>query len=336
MSKLRTILCLISLQLPLFNMATVQIPDQLILEGEKYDLNTYILEAYFKNNPEKRPVSNTISVTSLHRGYIANYEFIDDVCYLTAVLIPTIDTTIQKRSEVLYENVIHELFDSDKYVVPVDWYEGLLYMTSKYGSANDLTAIIKHTIVELKNSKLGKVKHFSNAQLASFRQSQFLRFKQTDEYVKIKQDLRYKSFDEAKIEKIVATNIFSYLKSILVNDNDSKMTTNLSNKLEDDTVIVQLEYYGWGCPCPQWISKENKLIYESKEGVSKEEGVNLFWYIKPANDSLPDPFELTDDMNRLTLEFKGRFFVEPQFLGVEGEQGPARTLLYYSVRPLKE
>ena len=32
--------------------------------------------------------------------------------------------------------------------------------------------------------------------------------------------------------------------------------------LESDTVEIVLEYYGMMCDCPQWISPENKLIYE--------------------------------------------------------------------------
>lgn len=116
---------------------------------------------------------------------------------------------------------------------------------------------------------------------------------------------------------------------------EPNLITNFSKELENDTVVVELEYYGWGCPCPQWITKNNKVIYESKDKGSEDKNLSLFWNVKPANDSLPNPFDLTDDMENLTFEFKGRFYVEPQFLGDEGEQGPARTLLYYSVSHLK-
>ncbi len=109
-----------------------------------------------------------------------------------------------------------------------------------------------------------------------------------------------------------------------------------NKKLETDTVIVTLEYYGWFCPCPQWITPENKIIYESRNiKTDSTKKLNLFWNIKPKNDFVKNPFDLTEAMKNLTFEFKGQFYIEPQFLGDEGEQGPAKTLLYYSVKQKK-
>ncbi|KXX66499.1 hypothetical protein [Flammeovirga sp. SJP92] len=113
------------------------------------------------------------------------------------------------------------------------------------------------------------------------------------------------------------------------------MVTNSTKILENDTIVVELEYYGWLCPCPQWITKKNKIIYESTNAVNKDKDLSLFWNIKPANDSLPSPFDLTDDMENLRFKFTGQFYVNPQFLGDEGEKEPAKTLLYYSVKHLK-
>ena len=107
------------------------------------------------------------------------------------------------------------------------------------------------------------------------------------------------------------------------------------NALEKDTVLVVLEYSGWGCPCPQWITSENKLIYESRKTENEPKKLDLFWNVKPAHDSVKIPFDLTEDMENLKFEFKGQFYVEPQFLGDEGEQGPAKTFLYYSVKHKK-
>lgn len=107
----------------------------------------------------------------------------------------------------------------------------------------------------------------------------------------------------------------------------------INNKLEPDTIILTLEYYGWGCPCPQWIKPENKIIYESLiETTDSNNNLDVFWNIIPANDSVKNPFELTDNMEDLIFEFTGQFYVEPEFLGDEGEQGPAKTFLYYSVK----
>jgi len=127
-------------------------------------------------------------------------------------------------------------------------------------------------------------------------------------------------YDEVKI-KYVVTDL-KYDKVNLKQKNNKKLV--------NDTVTIDLEYYGWGCPCPQWITPKNKILYESKDNV-----LNLFMNVIPENDSLPNPLDLTEDMENLHFEFKGRFFVEPQLLGDEGEQGPAKTLLYYEVKHKK-
>ncbi|MEO1051445.1 MAG: hypothetical protein AAFX87_12520 [Bacteroidota bacterium] len=112
---------------------------------------------------------------------------------------------------------------------------------------------------------------------------------------------------------------------------DQRETT-YDDKLEKDTSVVTLEYYGWGCPCPQWITPGNKAIYESNSESDTAKNLDLFWHIIPANDSVKHPFDLIEDAKNMVFEFEGRFFLEPQLLGDEGEQGPAKTLLYHSLK----
>jgi hypothetical protein len=116
-------------------------------------------------------------------------------------------------------------------------------------------------------------------------------------------------------------------ESLLINKATEQIRPQLN--LEKDTITIVLEYYGWACPCPQWITTENGSIYNSNP---KKKNLNLFWNITPAFDSLPSPFSLKNDMKKLRFEFKGQFYVEPQFVGEEGEQRPAKTLSYYSVK----
>lgn len=127
-------------------------------------------------------------------------------------------------------------------------------------------------------------------------------------------------YDSEKVEYIV--------KNLRIKNIDYK-------KLENDTVTIELEYYGWGCPCPQWITVNNKIQHESKNKGQKDKNFDLFWNVEPASDTLPNPFDLTDDMENSRFEFTGQFYVDPQFLGDEGEKGPAKTLLYYSMKHIK-
>jgi hypothetical protein len=110
------------------------------------------------------------------------------------------------------------------------------------------------------------------------------------------------------------------------------MPDETSLELETDTQTVTLEYYGWGCPCPQWITPENKLVY----ALDLSKKLDVFWNIKAANDSVPNPFDLAKDMNALKFEFKGQFFKYPQLVGDEGEQTPAKTFRYISVKWIED
>ena len=95
-------------------------------------------------------------------------------------------------------------------------------------------------------------------------------------------------------------------------------------------------YFGWMCPCAQWITRENKMIFEEKSNRKEAYGDSLFYYAIPAADSIPSPFDLTEDMNNLKFRFTGRFFKEMQSMNEEGEMRPAITLMYDKVELIKD
>lgn len=53
---------------------------------------------------------------------------------------------------------------------------------------------------------------------------------------------------------------------------EPSLISNLSKELEDDTIAGELEYFGWRCPYPQWITLElaksktfsNKLLLRNQ------------------------------------------------------------------------
>ena len=114
---------------------------------------------------------------------------------------------------------------------------------------------------------------------------------------------------------------------------------NLVLSLNPDTVTIVLEYVGWGCPCPQWISAENRLLYEEWKKENDSYPEDFFYNIEWGNSSLPDPLDaLIKDSTETpwTFEFTGQFYKEPMFLGHEGELWKGLTLRYYFVRLLEK
>jgi len=120
---------------------------------------------------------------------------------------------------------------------------------------------------------------------------------------------------------------------------ENPIQENLISSLEPDTLVIVLEYVGWGCPCPQWISRENRLLYEEWKKENDAYPEEFFYNIEWANPSLPNPLdELINDTIETpwTFEFTGQFYKEPKFLGHEGELWKGKTLRYYSVRRVGE
>ncbi len=122
---------------------------------------------------------------------------------------------------------------------------------------------------------------------------------------------------------------------ILLTEKRKEQKKLIVNELETDTVTIILEYFGWLCPCPQWISSDNKKTYLKLINNDSIKYTSLFWNIKPANDSIQSPFDLIDDdFSNLKFKFTGRFFKKEQWLGDEGEMAPAKTLSYETVELL--
>ncbi len=119
---LRIISLFLIAMLPLGAFATIQAPDYLIYEGEKYPLHDMNpLEELFQEDEELRPKTEFIS-TGNWRGYIATFSIKNNELFLSDI------TTEKKDPNKKYGNinvsVIQEVFP-DKSARKMDWYSGL-------------------------------------------------------------------------------------------------------------------------------------------------------------------------------------------------------------------
>lgn len=83
---MKTIILLILLLITNIIHSTEQIQDKIIYEWKEYNLNEYILQEYFEENPELEP-NVEITSTDLWRGYIASCAVIENKLYLIDVVI---------------------------------------------------------------------------------------------------------------------------------------------------------------------------------------------------------------------------------------------------------
>ncbi len=120
----------------------------------------------------------------------------------------------------------------------------------------------------------------------------------------------------------------SNTKSSIANNRNT-----VSQELEKDIIELEMEYFGQLCPCPQWITAKNKIIYEQQQRKNESHNDSLFYHIIPTSTITQNPFDLvTTNTNPLKFKFTGRFFKERQYINEEGApQVPVKTFMYSKV-----
>lgn len=157
----RILVLLISLMLlPKAVLATAQIPDRLIYEGETYALFNEPLEEYFtEKNPRPKDVFPSGYCSACWRGYIATWEIKESFLYLNKLVEGTCSSDAK-------EIAISKIFPGQEAPVKATWFNGelrvpqgeeLLYVHMGYGSVYE-----RDLILTIKNGKLIKKKIIDN------------------------------------------------------------------------------------------------------------------------------------------------------------------------------
>lgn len=159
--------------------ATAQIPDLLLLDNEKLELETNPLEPYLKQHPEQRPAEG--KSTGLWRGYIATWEIKDGELRLKSVGVED------------WNNEREGIRDVTQKYIPqapmlAQWFSGILivprgkmidYVHMGYGSTYE-----RYTLLNIKSGKLQKRLDLSSSEFQAYRRKKFNQFKATDTYRK--------------------------------------------------------------------------------------------------------------------------------------------------------
>ncbi len=196
--------------------ATAQQPDKLIYNGIEYNLHSNPLESYFEKNPDKRPKGGIMS-TSLWRGYVATFEIRDSVLYVKDIQISYYDTTDNNHDK-QWKSVINEVFPEKK-EIKVDWLTGILvlpygdlvnYVHMGYGSTYK-----NYILLEIEEGFLKNEKRYDYKEYEMFKEKQFIAFKKTDEYKKIKKELQKEGDSDEFIDSFIRSYYTEYTSKIL-------------------------------------------------------------------------------------------------------------------------
>jgi len=236
MRTLLTIALTIFLSTAVFG--TVQIPDKIIYKGKEYRLgDSYPLESYFAQYPDKRPKSN-ITFSALWRGYVAMFEIIDNQLFLKDIEIKIYTKNEKGMDESSWKSVLNEVFPNQE-LVKMDCFMGLLvlpYEEKNYAHREYDLPKEHYILLEIDKGKLKKERKFYNGEFKEFEEKQFQAFKKTEEYEKVKAELK-KLYEETKVEYNIEykdedidahlrNGIIYYTSKILVEDDNPKMQHN--------------------------------------------------------------------------------------------------------------
>lgn len=195
--------------------ATAQFPDKIIYNGKEYKLHTNPMEEYFQKYPEKRPKKASIS-TALWRGYVATFEVRNGQVYLKDIQIEVYDTT---SLNYIWQSVLKDVFPEQK-EIKIDWLTGILviphgkmvnYVHMGYGSTYK-----KYILLEIDKGDLKKEKRFNHKVYSKFKERQFEAFRQTEEYKKLKEELKKDGSSDEMIDNFLKSYVVQYSSKILV------------------------------------------------------------------------------------------------------------------------
>lgn len=151
---------------------TQKIKDKLIYDGKEYFLNNEILEYYFNNFPDKKPISNTIC-TACWRGYCATFEIVNNELIIKQFdLLDWFENENEEKSQ-------FEFFPNNKY----SWFSGFLRIDDfrgKYDDENNENGI--YELLEIKNGDLINYWKLNYIDFITFKEILFENYKETSSY----------------------------------------------------------------------------------------------------------------------------------------------------------
>ena len=184
-------------------------PEQIIWNGENHSYRYHHLEQYFRYYPNKRPVVN-IDTTIINRNYVAVFEVKENKFYLNNVLING------KNPKVKDLSVINELNDKKEPML-LNWVSGLFDIglgTETFTKTDTLTPIYNTYIVfEVQKGTIGRTEIFTYKQLKLFKDYQYKRFKETQDYQRLKRRLINNGMTDFEASSHIYAFILFYSKS---------------------------------------------------------------------------------------------------------------------------
>lgn len=194
-----------------------QLTDKLFFNGQVYDLYTYPLEEYFKENNNKPKIE--VESFDLQRGYVATFEMKDGMLTLNDIQINRLSKTENNANKYVLETVKREVFGNSE-TIHLDWFTGLLVLP--YGDIlsffheGRVHGYSHYLLLEIKNGLLTGKRKYDFEGYKSFKNKQFTAFKTTEKYKLAVSELRKLRDNEKELDATIRRFVVYYLTEFLV------------------------------------------------------------------------------------------------------------------------
>ena len=183
-------------------------PEKIIWNNTTYPYRYHHMEQYFNYYPDKRPTPNK-DTTILNRNYVAIFENANNKFYLKDLLIKGRGTNEKNLS------VFNELSQKSEPML-LSWITGLFDIgigPERFSKKDSIPQYSNYIVFEVKKGNIGRVEHFTHNQLQLFKDYQYKRFRETNEYKKLYRRLLYNGMSELEATSHIYEFILFYSKS---------------------------------------------------------------------------------------------------------------------------
>ncbi len=185
-------------------------PDKIIIDGITADYRYHHMETYFNYYPLKRPVINKDS-TIISRGYIAEYEIVNQQLYLRDLKTP-----LNGNYQHLVSNTQNILTENGT-PLKLHWIDGLFDVglgSPNYPDLKDTLNPVYNSyyVFEIKRGLIKNTHIFTYKQYKAYKDYQWERFRYSPEYGKIYHKLQQSNMDPTAIQAHMYNNVLFYSK----------------------------------------------------------------------------------------------------------------------------
>ena len=210
---------------------TAQAPDRLLLDGKFYRLNTNPLDSYFEDHPDLHPREaddgdRVVLSTALWRGYIATFEVVGNVLRIQDFEVSR--WIEDENEELLFEDElvseIERFFPTSESRL-MDWYTGIMVLPTgelkQYVHLSYASVFESYVLLRVEDGKVTDSAKLTGEEFVRFKRKQFAVFRESDEYLRVLDELRDDGDDEYFLESFVF-DLGEFVEHVMLNFDEAK------------------------------------------------------------------------------------------------------------------